>query len=168
MAAPTVTISAVEYSVYVSLADAKTYLAASPRATTWAAASDALKSQWLVEASRAIDRVAAADYKLDAIDDVPGALANGTAELAALLMDDASVLNQPNAGKNIAEVGAGSTRVRFFGPTTRTAGRFPPIVQELVGPYLAGAGVSAVGYAGGTCNESSFDDADRFDLSDAP
>jgi hypothetical protein len=60
-------------------------------------------------------------------------------------------------------VTSGPTNVTFFGPTD--VGRFPPSVQELISPYLAGAdSASGGGERLGDCSESQFDNCDRYSL----
>jgi len=185
----TVTISAVSYTTYISVADALVYLAASPRAASWVAASADARGQWLVEATRMINRqawsgtptqaypsVQALAWPRDGVTGVtdgttPQAILDACSELAATLIDDQSTLLATSAGKNVQRVDAGKgVGVTFFGPTSDTAGRFPTIVQELVGQYLATASATAgVPVAGGTSNESSFADCDDdFSFSGAP
>lgn len=91
---------------------------------------------------------------------IPTDIIRGCYELAAAILADAAVQTQQNVGSNlqsetlkIGPIELGETRFR---PTTDEAPRFPVIVQEFVGPYLA-SGSAVGGFASGLAS-SFWDD----------
>lgn len=69
-------------------------------------------------------------------------------ELAILIAADPGVTSNVDSGSNISSVNAGGAGVTFFNPTSARAGtatRLPPLVQRLVGAYLAAsAAISSI------------------------
>lgn len=167
----TITISAVNYSVYAittnAVADADGYFAARLGAALWTAATTLVKQQALVTAARMLDRrgewtgtktVAAQplDWPRDgatkcgeAVTDgtVPDDIVYGEFELALQLLIDESIQAQPNNGSNVKSVKAGSAGVEFFVPTASSgdATIFPTPVMELVHCYLDSANDATAG-----------------------
>lgn len=179
----TITISAVNYSVYAltsdPVADADAYFAARVGAAVWTASTTLQKQQGLISAARMIDRRAefsgeetSASQPLEwprdgamncgvAITDgtVPDDIALAEFELALALLISADIQNSASTGSNVRSVKAGSAAVEFFIPTiiSGDATQFPQPVQELLGCYLAGAGTDIGPFVDGTnpdcCNE---------------
>lgn len=81
--------------------------------------------------------------------------------LAGLAAADRDVLEADDTGSNVRSVGAGSSRVEFFNPTSvarGTASILPAQVLALIGPYLAISADSldqdgGTGATGGCVNE---------------
>lgn len=182
---PTVTINGTAREVYVSLADAELYLEASPRFTAWGVLTAERKAQWIVEATRMFERCtwtgdrAATAQPLawprsgvtdrdgeDVVDDaIPTFMEDGCAELAATLAEDAAVVTAGSTASNVKSVNAKGVAVEFFAPDSGT--RFPTVVQELVGFYLAAPASESGGVVGaiatGTCHDSQFEDCDDYE-----
>lgn len=179
----TVTLGSNTYTTYVSVDDADDYLAAALHAVVWASATATQKGQAIVTATRMLDRqiwqgektsdaqalawprsgVTTRDGAAVDEDTIPQAVIDACCELAAGLLEDPGAQTSVTAGSNIKRVKA-EVEVEFFGP--RAGGRFPQIIQELVGQYLrspsGSAGSRRAAYVSGQCEESSFDDADQF------
>jgi hypothetical protein len=158
----TITISAVNHSVYALTANAVTdadgYFGARLGATAWTGATTLLKQQALVSAARMMDRRAtwtgtqtvpgqALQWPRDnatkcgeevADGTVPDDIALAEFELALALLNDAAIQNSAGTGSNIRVAKAGSAQVEFFVPTigTSSATQFPQPVHELLRCYL--------------------------------
>ena len=181
---PTVEINSVTYDVYVSLADADAYLEAQIAAATWQGLSDSdadvdRKERAIVSATRLIDRQLwqgekADPYQVHAFprtglvypdsgddvpsDAVPQEVVDATCELASLMLDGSEVqaLADPNTS-NVQSLKAGSVAISYF-RAEPSLDRFPLIIQELLGFWLAGAGVGLTGVATGVDGEDRFSD----------
>lgn len=143
----TITIGAVNYSVYGvtsdALSDANNYFAASLGAAEWTAASTTTKQQALVTAFRAIERELWSGTKLDpaqttewgrtgatkngvVVDDgIPLDIVYGQFEMALYFLKDASNVSKPNTASNVKSVKAGSAQVNFFYPLPGSTLRWP-------------------------------------------
>ena len=192
---PTVTIAGNTYAVYDTQANAVKYLAASlaPQAVAFIAASTTQQAQALVLATRFFDRQQwqgtpvtppAIDTQIawprtnvidgngNAVDSstVPDPIIKGCFELAAILLARPGLQDQANADPQVASTSSGGTTVNLF--RAERIGRFPKVVQELVGVYLASRTYQVGSVASGTddtnsgdsTNVSSFDDVDRYSL----
>lgn len=184
---PTVTISAVDYTVLVNLADADEYMAAQlgEAATAWAASvtagTDDTRRAALNVATQMFDRMSWEGDRTDASnahahprsdmtdregEDVSSStiapdIVSGCIELAASLLVDASLKDRGEAAQgNVQSVGAGPASVTFFRPTTGT--RMPRAVHELISPYLSSSGATSFGSAYGSdvCSDFEHDDDD--------
>lgn len=184
----TITVGLYTKTTYVSLAEADEILAFAIHAATYRGLSDTERSRLIGSAMDMLERQTwdgdpAVDGQATAFprsgltdeagDDVTEAASLTAAELAnahlaAILADDPSAAGATTAGSNVKKVDAKGVSVEFFGP--RAAGRFPQIVQELVGPFLAsvaGAADALAPRVSGTDAESAFepcDAADNYDL----
>lgn len=189
----TVTISAVNYTVYGSLTGATEYLNATSHANAiWAAASSDNRARALVTATRFLDRQRWAGAKAvdgqdlawprsgvvyvdgTEVDDsaIPVEVDAACYELAALMLSDAAAAQASGSGSKVQSASAGPASVSFFGPTAPKA--LPSdIVAQLVGQFLAGGGANIASsdylgggdvYVGGTSAESQFDDCDIYGL----
>lgn len=172
--AVTITGVSTPITIYGTFQGAKDYIAAMFGDTyaAWTAlvgsgsAVDDPKKQTLVAATRYLeswnwDPTTAGSFA--ARDAIP-AFQQAVAELAVLVADDPSVLGARDAGSNIRGVGAGSSRVDFFAPTSAEDGSatvMPVVVQRLIGQYGASASSSiGGGITSGTDGKSVFDVTD--------
>ena len=147
---------------YVSRADADTYFTDAIHADTWRDASNTNKDRSLVTAYRMLDRqvwrgeqtqpgVQTQDWPRTGLTDpegtevddsaVPQFIIDAQCELALSLLSDPAVQTNEDTGSNIKRLGAGSAQIEFFRGTDGP--RFPTIVNELLGFYLAGGELSA-------------------------
>lgn len=138
--------------------------------TAWLDLSVDDRKRSLIGATKYIDRhVWVDDYDTFAERDALEAFQLATYELAALAAEDSSILSAVDSGSNIKEVGAGGAFVEYFNPTSTLTGnatKLPPILQALIGQYLATSEtLSAIGGDGeaGNCHDpfSSCADYDR-------
>ncbi|HEU4895121.1 MAG TPA: DnaT-like ssDNA-binding protein [Acidimicrobiia bacterium] len=184
----TISISGISYNVYSltsnALGDAKSYFKGRLGATAWDSASTLTRQQALITATRGLDRALWSGEKLaggqatqwprtgatcngDAVaDGTPDEIALGTFELALSLLGDPTALDKKSTRTDIRNVTAGTAEVTFFQPPTGEETRFPTIVQELVGCFLAGS-ATVIGrpLASGTEEDSSFTE-DDFELNE--
>jgi len=137
--------------------------------TTWLGFDVDDRKRTLVAATRYLDRQAwSTDYATFAARDAVDAFKTASYELAALAAEDASVLSAVDSGSNIKSVGAGGAFVDYFNPTSQLLGnatKLPPILQALLGAYLATSDVLAsLGGAGedGDCHDP-FNDCSDYD-----
>lgn len=161
---------------YISVDDANNYFLDSLRNEDWDALDEERKAQALITATRMIDRQTWSGEKTSgaqdlqwprtgvtdkygnevASDSVPQAILDATCELALSLTADASVETKSNTSANIKQLKAGSASIEYFRPTR--GGRFPTIVQELIGQFLGSSASSSSGGAVyGNCDRSQFD-----------
>ena len=181
----TITIGAATYDAYRSLEDHEEYLDAQITATTWhASEDDDQKGRAIISATRFIDRQAWQGEKSDPYqahqfprtgltyadgsavpsDAVPTEVLDAESELAAMLIDGTDVQNVSSPDeKMIQSLKAGSAAISYFRGDAGLGQRFPQIVHELLGRWLAGAGAGLVGIATGTDGEDAFAD-DRLGL----
>ena len=174
----TVTIAGNSYDTYRSLAETETYLEAQIEAAAWQASTDDnQKGRGIVTATRFIDRQEWQGEKTDPAqahafprtgltyadgsevpsDAVPTEVLDAESELASMLVDGTDVQNVSNpAEKMIQSLKAGSTAISYFRGDAGLGQRFPQIVHELLGRWLAGAGAGLVGIATGTDGEDAF------------
>lgn len=159
---------------YLSVADADSYLGLSINGPSWASAAN--KDQALVTATRLIDRQlwvgkptsplqllawprsGVFDHYNEPVDDsvVPKFILDATAELALALVIDPSLLDKLTMDTNIKRLEAGSAKIEFFKGELR--GRFPAIIEELLGFYLKGATKVFGSLASGTDEASQLRD----------
>lgn len=145
-----VTIGAVTATIHGTFAAATEYLTAmyGDQYTTWLGLTTDNQKRTLVAATRYLDRQSWIEaYDTFAERDALEAFQLASYELAALVADDASIVAVADSGSNIKAVGAGSAKVEFFNPTSvrfGSATRLPPIIQSLLGQYLATTASMAV------------------------
>lgn len=183
----TVTINSVTYTIYGTLAGAEERLDAVLHATNWAAATTTNKSKALYTATQFLERqtwageptadgqalawprTGVTDRYGNEVDDatIPADVIAACYELAEILLGDATASQEAtSAADNIKRIKAGSVEVEKWKPVA--GGRFPTIVQELVGQYLAGS-TASIGIPvlnGSDSDASSFDADDFFDLTE--
>lgn len=173
----TVTINAIVYNVYGDQTSATNYLAASlsKAANTWATSNATQQAQAMVMAARMFDRQTWQGVqnggplqwpRSNVVDKfgvavnpstTPTDIINGSYELAALLLNDPALQDQVTATLNVQSLNDGTATVTYFG--RQVAGRFPMVVQELVGPYLARGGNVGGAVATDTDGASAQDDS---------
>lgn len=174
----TVDIGGNNYEVYGDLDAANLYLAARIGTSKWDAKDDTGKSQVMVTVARYLNRKRwkgaktsdsqplahpRAGVEIDGveIDDsvIHADVLAASYELCLILSDDPSIESATGTGSNVRRAKGGKAEVEFFRPTAGTflESRFPTIVQELLGPFLAASGLlPAVPYAGGTSEGTSW------------
>ncbi len=149
-----VSLGGVSYEVYSTEAEVKSYLAAAVHGTAWAAGDGTTKKRAHISAARMMDRAGLRDPATGAAitsasATVPQAVKDAEAELALVLLSDATgaVQNSLGSGSNVKSESKTervegaitvSSDTTYFVRTLGAAGRFPKIVQELLGPYLGG------------------------------
>lgn len=163
----TVTGTTTPVTVYGTYAAAKDYIASAygPLYTAWTALQPDDQKRTLIAAVRLLeqqswDPVTAATF---VIRDAIAAFGQAEYELAVLIADSPDLVQQHDQGSNVQSAGAGSARVSFFAPTSAadgTATVLPPIVERLIGSYLASADNTSLSIASGTGETSHFDDDD--------
>lgn len=190
MSISTITINAVNYTAYASVAEADAYLAVDPsRSAGWAALTDDQKGANLVAATRRLDLLKFSGEKVggqaqqnqwprtgatcdgEAVDtgsDVPTDVENATILMAGSITLDATNADAGTSGSNIKSVGAGSARVEFFRPTIPGAALQDETVYNLLRCWLSGsaAAASLFGLASGTDGTSEFCDVNSPALND--
>jgi hypothetical protein len=180
-----ITIAAKSYTIYGTVADAKDYLNGSIGAgydefnalVAGGAPNDDKIARLIIGGTRILERQKWQDAyntfalrdafiseTIDAVAQYP--FRKACYELAVAILADDSVQSTPTSGSNVQSVGAGPASVTFFRPTLGVTGRFPLIVMELIGAYMAGRTSSELGTTAsyGTEEESQFDAADAFAL----
>ncbi len=89
---------------------------------------------------------------------IPADVVNGNMELALALINDATAQTTTSTGSNVKSVATKdkvdvvetSVATEFFSSTSKNATRFPTIVHELLGRYLAASTTSVGIFAPGT------------------
>lgn len=188
MTITTITISAVDYTAYASVAEADPYLAVDPvRAVTWAALSADQKGGFLVAATRRLDLLdwegektggAAQENKWPrtgltypdgtavSTTEVPKEVENAAILLAGSIAITASKADAGTSGSNTKRVKAGSAEVEFFRSTLPGTALQDETAFKLIGPFLGGALTALFGGATGTDGSSSFTCKDAPGLTD--
>ncbi len=182
----TITIDGTDFWSYQTVAEVDAYAAGSvgDAATAWRAlATDDDKGRCAVTATRLIDRQLWAGTKTDP--DQPGAFprtgltyADGSAvdpdtvppevlsahsELSMALAADTAVLTSATTASGTRRLKAGSVEIEYFKPLD-PGGRFPLMVQELLGQWLGGQGSQALSEASGACLDTAFSPHGEFRL----
>lgn len=151
----TVIINSQPYFVYADVEDGDLYMAAAIQGTDWLAATADTKARALVTATRLMDRQNWLGKQVDPAQSlqwprsntgianydgtsIPLPLQYACIELALMLIDGSDVQNNQSMAERNRSIRAGSVEiVNFRTPGTEVNTRFPQIVQELLGPYLA-------------------------------
>lgn len=94
---------------------------------------------------------------------IPVNVIQGAYELADAILGDASVQTNTSTGSNVKRealrVGRISLEEEKFRSDVGTAGRFPTIIQELLGQYLGGGAAAAEAFSFGLADSFWDDDA---------
>jgi len=185
MAAPDIiVISSNNYDVYELRATADIYFNAKLGNTSWKDASGADKDKALVSSTRLLELQAYLGVVTDTttpqpllwprtgITDrqgiavlnsvIPDDILSAYYELAQAFIDDTELANTGNQDDNTKRVKAGDVEAEFFTGNFNT-GRFPNQVDELIRPYLDGAGLGVGAFASGTDGKSSFCPPDQYE-----
>lgn len=173
---------------YSAVADADTYFSDRLGTDAWTAAITATKEKALVTATRMLDRqtwegtktVTTPEHPLawsrtgvtDKYgndvdpDTLPAAFLAGVYELALALLVDLTIQEVVNTGNLNKRLKAGSVEIEYFRPSADTATRFPTVIQELLGQFLAGSETGTLfgeAFGADECHESFFEQ-DNFAL----
>ena len=167
---PTIQLNSNLYDVYADVEDADLYLIAAIHAANWQSATEDTKKQALVSATRLLDRQRWRGDKtdsseplawprtstgIDGVEDdiVPADIVNGSIELALSLIDGSDVqANSTPLAQKLESIKAGSVALTYFRSAegiVASGARFPTVVQELVGRYLAGSEAALLGVVTG-------------------
>lgn len=147
------------FDSYASLAEADQYLAAASHASVWSGKTDDEKGQFLATATRVMDRQRwSAAYDTQAEREDVQDIRDACVELALALADGSELQSEQNTAQKLQTITAGSVSLTYFRGAEGRAQRFPLAAQELLRPYLAGAGLSAGMKATGTGGTSSTED----------
>lgn len=134
----TVTIDAVVYTTYATLAATNSYLNAAAHADAWRDATDTEKSRAIVTAARTLDRqLWRDDYNTFAEREVVANIITASMEMAAALIDGSELQNVQNNTEKVRSMSAGSVSITLRN-TDNEVTRFPQIVHELLRDYLLG------------------------------
>lgn len=167
-----VLIDSQPYDSYGGVEEGDFYFAAATHAANWTAASELVKGQALVTASRILNRQQwkgdkyeaaqplawpRANTGIDGVEDtvIPTPIVEASFELALSLLDGSTVQTNPEAPQEqkTSSLKAGSVSISYFKgavtPAELKPGRFPLIVEELLKPYLGGDTTGLVSEASG-------------------
>lgn len=177
----TLTIGSDTFDVYGPRTDADTYFNGKLNRTSWTDAGGTEKDRALISSTRLLDQQNWLGTPVDVTtpqpvqwprndivdrfgkaDTFPQDVIDAFFELAQAFLDDSALADTANQDDNTKRVKAGDVEAEFFTPTFNTA-RFPNQVQELLRPYLDGAGLGVGAFASGTDGESSFCPTDQYD-----
>lgn len=155
-----VTIGATTYEVYADIPTADAYLEGQITADTWRASDETTKARALVSATRLIDRQVWQGEKTDSYQEsafprtgltdadgvevdsttVPQQVVDATCELASAMVDGSNVQDSSQPGENTTQsLRAGSVAISYFRSIQGLGQRFPQIIWELLGLWLAGS-----------------------------
>lgn len=162
----TITLTTATATIYGSRAGARAYLGA--ERADWDLASDAALStdqkRALVKAMRFLDRLAwASDYDTFAERDAVTAIVNASYELAALVYDDDTILEDAGSAEAVTSVAAGGDSVTYAVGVKRSP--VPGVAYLMLAPYLATTVDDAAydgsdGQEGGTTNPFSLGESE--------
>ena len=162
---------------YISRADAIIYLADALHAESWDAASTESKDRALVTAARMLERQQWVGEQATNVgqtmqwprtgvsdregvelpsDTVPQFILDAQCELAVALLDDVSVQSNADTSTNIRRMKAGTAEIEYF--VGKSGTRFPTVVHELIGYYLANSSSYIGPFVGGLDAESRLGD----------
>lgn len=161
----TVVIDGNTFAVYGDTDFVDDYMAGAIHGATWGTQDDTTKAKACVSATRLIDRQVWRGNKTSveqelafprsglfdasgaavASDDIPQAVFDAFCELCLALVDGSEVQTSTTTESNIGSLTAGAVSVTFWRGAGSVPGRFPTIVQELMGRWLAASGSGAVG-----------------------
>lgn len=98
---------------------------------------------------------------------VPPQVVQACFELAVMIADDPSLTQNADAGSNLRSMGASGANLAFFRPTSAADGsapRFPPLIDRLIGRFLASNVASMTGFSSGVNPCSNFQTLQPVDL----
>lgn len=163
---------------YIDVTDADTYFDDAIHASAWEDSTSDIKAKALVTATRMMDRqdwngtkyqdapTQVLDWPRSGLFDsegnalsetvVPQEILDATCELALALVQNSGLQDSTNTGNNIKRLKAGSVELEYIRGTSGS--RFPTIIDELVGLWLAGSPNYSGPFIYGADNESDFSD----------
>lgn len=155
-----VLIGSAPYSSYNSLGDLALYLDAAHHAgEDWSGASDLVRAQAAVTATRILDRQRwRGSYDTQDERFAVQAIRDAHAEMVLALLQGSDFQSEQNASQKLQSIQAGSVSLSYFRGADGTPHRFPLIVHELLRDYLAGADLAVGMRATGTDGVSSTED----------
>lgn len=187
-----INISGNAYDVYGTEAEVKAYIAGRLGTSAYDDASSGDRKKAHVQATRWMDtltfqgsptdlvtpqplawpRIGMIDCDggvvLDTV--VPDELCASISELVLVILGSNTASDVASTAKNIKKAGAGSAQVEFFRPGDAQGKSGTPLPEQawrLVKCFTgAGSQANSGAIASGTCDESQFDDCDRFELRD--
>ena len=132
-----VTVGTGSETIYGTFSGAKAFvdIMYGPSYDAWVAADDNTKKKTLAVAARFINSftwLASADTFAER--DALQAFVTASYEMAVLVFDDPTVTAAIDSGLNVRSVTAGGAGVEYF---AAAASKLPPVLQRLVGVYLA-------------------------------
>lgn len=161
----TVTISSTDFDAFASVAEADNYLLGDAALwDVWNEASDDEKGRYIVSATRYLLGLTWIAGDPPAYDAVPDALRDATSILAAMILEDPTLTTGANKASNVKSVGAGPTKVEFFGPTAGSP--LPPRLKTMLSGLIqtgSGAGASTP-YDAGTYEPDRLTDQDIYGI----
>lgn len=163
---------------YISVSDATSYFNDSLSSDSWSGLDPVVQAQSLITAARMIDRqtwqgiptsgAAPMQWPRTGVVDRYGNLVNSASvpqqikdaqcELALAIQADPSVQTVKNQDFNTKTLKAGSAEITYMRPIK--GGKFPQIIQELIGQFLSASTSFATPVVTGNCDESHFDKSD--------
>ncbi len=185
-----VTIAGNAYDVYGTETEVKQYIAGRLGTSAYDDASSGDRKKAHVQATRWMDtltfqgsptdlvtpqplawpRTGMVDCNGEVVVDtvVPDELCEAIGEMVLIVLGDNAASDAAGTGKNIKKVGAGSAQVEFFRTGDAQGNKGTPLPEQawrLIKCFTgAGDQANSGAIASGTCDESQFDDCDRYEL----
>jgi len=179
----TITLSGNTYDVHGTEAGAKAYFRGHPNPTAWDGATADQRRRAHIGATRIMEGIdwtgeltavgqALSHPRTGMFDCEGNAIASNvtwvnveeaTYEVLLSLLEDVSLYAKTTNASNVKSVGAGSARVSFWGPGDPEGGAgsvLPPQALRLVSCIIEN--FVSQPFAGGTAEESQFDDCDEY------
>ena len=172
----TITMGSQDWTVYGDRAFVDEYMLGAVHSKPWDDTDEATKQKVTINATRLLDRqkwigsktVASQTLEfprtgltdIDGValadDELPQELLDGFCELCLSLVDGSDVQTSSTTEPNVASLKAGSVSISYWRSAGSTPGRFPMIVQELLGRWLSGQSATVSATASGTDGCSAF------------
>lgn len=155
-----VLIGSQPYLSYNLVEDIDEYLAASIHAgTDWSGATELVKGQAAVTATRILDRQRWRDaYDTQEERFAVQAIRDAHSEMSLALVQGSELQTEANTAQKLQSIKAGSVALTYFRGAEGAAHRFPQIVHELLRDYLGGGDFAGTGVSTGVDGQSSTDD----------
>ena len=162
----TITISAIDFSAYASIAQADNYLLADPSFSAWSANDADTKGRFLVSATRLLD---SQDWKPEYDTQTKRETVQAIIDASILIANSVSggntaLLGGESTEPEVQELKAGSVSIKNFRDfrsasyTGSTRTNFPPAIAALLKPYLSGGSLGASAKSFGVSGDSAGDD----------
>lgn len=174
----TITIGSHDYTVYGDTHTVDDYAEGAIHSAGWDALTEEAKPKYCVTATRTMERQKWAGSKteddqvlawprtgLTYIDgsevdasEIPQQVIDGFCEICLALANGSELQDVTSTENAIASLAAGSVSITYFRGAGGTPTRFPTVVQELLGLWLASQENAVSASSSGTCGESAFED----------